>query len=540
MFKLGGQADQGTGIMSTVEPKQTMRQNPYTGYAIGGRVALQKGTGKFDFFFPEVVTDQERATRSDLYPFEPRDSAELLNALNLTPLGRARGALPILKQAGKYATKPDFYTGASGQAQRALDDAPFLSNQYIREAVRPYASGATEILKQARTGIKDFAKKYGIATGIGAGGAGTIYGALKGDGTQPPTEMPFFETEDTSQAATILPGETATDAVFNRAKEKASLREEKGKKLNGVETKLKPEPEETFDSVYQKEFDKLEKVIGKDDDTKGLLALAISEAIGTPGSIADKSKVLNKYLFKIAGERKSDRRDIAKLAYSATKQIEAAKISAGKEGYSEKLANEIRQYQGIINNPNATQQSKNFAREQMGIINNTMKVLNPPKEGLTTTDASLLQNFQKTVNNLEREPDKNSDKYKKLLQKYLTERDTILTFIPNAQNIVAGVDQRIGIAKKDGGRIGFAKGSSPMLKETMQTVGQGQTPTAEVDSLSFEQIRSRLPEEITDDVVNLLASSNQALQDFAYIRTQGDVNKFNQKYGVSLILPATA
>jgi hypothetical protein len=542
MFKLGGQADQGTGIMSTVEPKQTMRQNPYTGYAIGGRIGLQKGTGKFDFFFPEVVTDQERATRSDLYPFEKRDSEELLNALSYTPLGRAGSGLNILKQAGKYGAKnkPDFYTGVSGQAQRTLEDAPFLSNQYIREAVRPYASGAAETLKQAGTGIKDFARKYGIATGLGLGGAGTIYGALNEDGTPPPTETPFFEAEDTSRAATILPSETATDAVFNRAKEKASLRAEKGKKLNDVDTKLKPEPEETFDSVYQKEFDKLEKVIGKDDDSKGLLALAISEAIGTPGTIADKSKVLNKYLFKIAGERKSDRRDIAKLAYSATKQIEAAKIAAGKEGYSEKLANEIRQYQGTINNPNASQQAKDFARQQIGIIGNTMKVLNPPKEGLTSTDASLLQNFQKTVNNLEKEPDKNSDKYKKLLQKYLTERDTILTFIPNAQNIVAGVDQRIGIAKKDGGRIGFAKGSSLMPKETMQTVGQGQTPTAEVDSLSFEQLRSRLPEEITDDVVNLLASSNQALQDFAYIRTQGDVNKFNQKYGVSLILPATA
>ena len=54
MFKLGGQADQGTGIMSTVEPKQTMRQNPYTGYAIGGRVELKKGKGVFDFFLQKL------------------------------------------------------------------------------------------------------------------------------------------------------------------------------------------------------------------------------------------------------------------------------------------------------------------------------------------------------------------------------------------------------------------------------------------------------------------------------------------------------
>jgi hypothetical protein len=62
MFKLGGQADQGSGIMSYVEPRQNymfgnivqpltptqqtysdiVQQNPYTGYAIGGRIGYQK------------------------------------------------------------------------------------------------------------------------------------------------------------------------------------------------------------------------------------------------------------------------------------------------------------------------------------------------------------------------------------------------------------------------------------------------------------------------------------------------------------------
>jgi hypothetical protein len=273
-----------------------------------------------------------------------------------------------------------------------------------------------------------------------------------------------------------------------------------------------------------------------------LLALAIGEALSTPGTIADKSKILNKYLFKIAGERKSDRREIAKLAYSATKQIEAAKIAAGKEGYSEKLANEIRQYQGTINNPKASQQAKDFARQQIGIIGNTMKVLNPPKEGLTNVESNMLTNFGKTVDKLAKVQDKNSDAYRNKLNDYLTQRQTLLTFLPSAASIVAEQDKRLGLAK--GGRVGFAEGSSPMQQampeKTIQTVGQGQTPTAEVDSLSFEQIRSRLPKEITDDVVTLLANSNAALQDFAYIRTQGDVNKFNEKYGVSLVLPATA
>ena len=44
--------------------------------------------------------------------------------------------------------------------------------------------------------------------------------------------------------------------------------------------------------------------------------------------------------------------------------------------------------------------------------------------------------------------------------------------------------------------------------------------------------------EITDDVVQLISQSQEAMQDFAYIRTQGDVDAFNLKYGVNLVLPA--
>ena len=54
--------------------------------------------------------------------------------------------------------------------------------------------------------------------------------------------------------------------------------------------------------------------------------------------------------------------------------------------------------------------------------------------------------------------------------------------------------------------------------------------------LNFNDLRTRLPQEITDDIVRLIANSEEALQDFAYIRTQGDVEKFNVKYGVNLVL----
>jgi methyl coenzyme M reductase subunit C-like uncharacterized protein (methanogenesis marker protein 7) len=58
--------------------------------------------------------------------------------------------------------------------------------------------------------------------------------------------------------------------------------------------------------------------------------------------------------------------------------------------------------------------------------------------------------------------------------------------------------------------------------------------------ISYDELRARLPKEITDDIVNLLATSYEALADFAEIATQSDVDNFNSKYGVELVLPQEA
>ena len=51
---------------------------------------------------------------------------------------------------------------------------------------------------------------------------------------------------------------------------------------------------------------------------------------------------------------------------------------------------------------------------------------------------------------------------------------------------------------------------------------------------------SRLPVEITDDIINLLVSSASAVGAFAQIQTQQDVDNFNAKYGVNLVLSSEA
>ena len=124
---------------------------------------------------------------------------------------------------------------------------------------------------------------------------------------------------------------------------------------------------------------------------------------------------------------------------------------------------------------------------------------------------------------------------------------------------------RAGGAMNKGGRVGYQGGelveeistggydtsNSPGYDteggfETAQIAGGPQpggtsgsgAPVVEPVGMSFEELRARLPATITDDIVILLSQSGQALEDFATIQTQQDVDNFNTKYNVNLILPS--
>ena len=62
----------------------------------------------------------------------------------------------------------------------------------------------------------------------------------------------------------------------------------------------------------------------------------------------------------------------------------------------------------------------------------------------------------------------------------------------------------------------------------------------DVQDLSYSELRTRLPQEISNEIVMLLANSKQALLDFANIQTGEDVASFNQQYDVNLTLPQGA
>ena len=90
-----------------------------------------------------------------------------------------------------------------------------------------------------------------------------------------------------------------------------------------------------------------------------------------------------------------------------------------------------------------------------------------------------------------------------------------------------------------GGRVGRAMGS-PMMGEqpmteqqdvAMETQGQG--PAGQN---AYAMLRARLPQEISDEVVKLIAYNKEAFADFASIKNQEDVSSFNDKYGVQLVI----
>ena len=135
---------------------------------------------------------------------------------------------------------------------------------------------------------------------------------------------------------------------------------------------------------------------------------------------------------------------------------------------------------------------------------------------------------QKTIEEFQREV------ILKLLQN--NDIEDIIPFFPNFEQIM-GPGFKLPEEKASGGRVGLALGTP---KPMMETVAEEKKQTGEVQDLSYTELRARLPQEISNEIVMLLANSKQALLDFANIQTGEDVASFNQQYDVNLTLPQGA
>ena len=509
MFKRGGSTT-GTGIMSHVESKKI------GGGTISGNNMSNNRTG----FQAPILTIGE-GMASEMARGKPGFSSTPFSQYS-SPIGPTRTGFQKALTRFPRALPLSLYGAAAGVGTGigGLFDF-YAKSTYTPEQYR-------RLKEMSEFGIMD-ETNLDVGDALSYIKAGSEIGEAPGFFPRGGKEK-FFKDKGLDPE-TGLPIEKEIEKTIEDTKEDKSIVDD----INIPEIKEKPTEEEkpkTFEDTYETEKKRIEKLIG-DDDNKGMVAIALSKAIGTPGTIADKAAALNDQLLGIMKGKKAEKRDIAKLAYTATKEIEKAKIAAGKESYSEKMANEVRKYQTTLRDPNASEAAKDLARQQLSILKSTIDIISPKaRDGISSVDKQLLDQLGKAAAKVKRlSTDPTSDAYKKALDQYNLVRLSV-SKNPDLLDLIELTDAQIGAGQnlRDGGRVNRAMG----------TPESGETPTAPVQKLSFAELRNRLPQEITDDVIRLISNSEEALQDFAYIRTQGDVNKFNMKYGVNAVLPAQA
>ena len=549
MFKRGGSTT-GTGIMSHVErrPNYSIGGGVIQGNPMGSRIGFQSPFyvpgGMSQGMISELANYGNIGTRGGL-PRQNIPTGGLSQA--------AKGRFPGLRIATRAASIP----GASTVGALA---APAVGSGILAYLNRPKTTEALKYMKDMNqtgvmdetAGVEDY-QKYAEEL-------------IKRDKQGKP--ISFTD-------AFFLDPETGTYPKFmgrsqDRQTKKAMEDELQAPGSPGYENRLR-EMEAEVEAT----------ALAKEEEAKELARIAKAEAAAEKdakytesdilSSVEDEKKILDKILpanvstsekaFLIAkamkGETLSDKLDIAGtegtklakgksardrekalLAYRGATQKDLAKIAAGKKGFSERQFEEMSGLKAISENKNLSKEVREKALKKLKSKSEVLQLLGSSKEkGLSNIDARLLDNLDVLATNLSRITDKTSTTYKKNLEKYQRARLAVLKN-PDLADLVSLADQQVGLEfKKEGGRMGYALGTeNPMA--TRPAVGQ--VPTEETSKLSFEDLRNRLPQEITDGVVRLISSSDQALQDFSYIRTQGDVVKFNQKYGVNLVLPAEA
>ena len=574
MFKLGGMT-QGTGIMSHVEPRPQ--------YFGGGRIMAQGGYDPRGTYFG--------------YGADPRGTYFGPGPTKISPIGSVGSINPVNTIADIEAL-----TGTgTGQSQSAFEKGQAARREAMNRAVKygKYIPAAASTASQFGAGFLGPTVTGGLATlgtiaaPIAAVGTLAYAGRPRNQSeldyiknTIPPSEasgegdydaymagktaaynegvakgekeLTFFEgltkpkTTETTGPASSVAGLNQFRGITGKGTITTSVDELTGDLIDNttgevIKSEEKPEqkPDAAKPAVYKetdpraeikKEADLIRETIG-DDLGGGELALIISRALATPGKIADKIRAATELAIPFAKEKRKGKREIALKAYEAFKDKEKTQIAAGKKGEvgqlidtyvagkikagdkrsPELIANEFieERYLGAGKEEGALQKVI-FSEDYKSTIKPAVDKLN------------RYQRQKQLTGKLSKEEQKMFDEAKFTVDQYVKKYPQFKQYI-TTENLATG------------GRVGLAEGTQPepVIEETVMKEGPSDVAIKPVNKLSYAELRDRLPKEITDDIVQLVASSEEALQDFAYIRTQRDINDFNVKYGVNLILPAT-
>ena len=293
------------------------------------------------------------------------------------------------------------------------------------------------------------------------------------------------------------------------------------------------------------EVDILKDLLKDTGTSKGEKALILAKAVKTPGTIADKLEVGADEAVKLA---KEDRKQDKALILTAYKNYKAKELADGKLNTQETA---VKNY---VNKKLAdTNNSKSRNELELEAWEIVIKGAQGGKDINVEFATSMLAANNTAYKDALRDIQNYANKKDAASQKKVAEAQKVIAEYAEYAKI-AGITIP-GLNMAEGGRVNRALGT-PEMGEITETVEQEtvKTPTEKVEAtevtaaeniepmkevpvMDFATLRNRLPQEITDDVVQLLANSKEAMQDFYYINSQNDVSNFNTKYGVNLILP---
>ena len=310
----------------------------------------------------------------------------------------------------------------------------------------------------------------------------------------------------------------------------------------------------------KKEKDFLSELLKNEGLARGEIALIAAKALGTEGSFKDKLDAAVNLALPVVRRRDKEDKALTLTAYKAFKEKEKATAKAAADAAkdtpgikelkfkAEKILKSGDKSRGStkeeivtslivesLKSPDAERRKKILEDSGATILTKYEDVI----EAKTALDAYIKKKY--TDKNKEINPKDNTLKgYQKQLEdnvkgfKLFSDIKEFKDVYPTFADAFA----RLGL--QQGGRVNRALGSpdtgEQIITTEAETIG-AETAEKPVLKLTYAELRNRLPQEITDDVVQLLANSEEALQDFAYIETQNDVDSFNLKYGVNLIIP---
>ena len=449
--------------------------------------------------------------------------------------------------------------GLLADAYQKATKTPLAYKKLKEVSKRPYYFDETNIdvgegLDEIRT-----ANEIGEAPGFfPRGGKNKFY---EDRGLDPETGLPI---ERDTEKVTQEDGITNYEYSPAETKEQMNAAENLMREVEEKKKIIEPGSDEssiTLDpyAEIKEEKDFLSKMLKNEGLARGEIALIAAKAIGTEGSLKDKLDAAIDLALPVVRRRDKEDKALTLTAYRSFKEKQKAQAKAGQDTtgikdlkYQASILMKSDKYKGqsrddviadIVEQKFSNSDSdatKKYLRNSQ-VAGQVFEYFDDVKDSKEAVDMYI----QKKYTDKNKEID-TTDKKLIRLQKELSKAAANFNIFAKEEEFkdVYGemFRQFTALNLAEGGRVKRAFGTpntgsgEQIITTEAKTIG-AETAEKPVMKLDYAQLRDRLPQEITDDVVQLLANSEEALQEFAYIQTQNDVDAFNLKYGVNLIIP---